>query len=408
METTMRKIHYAWYVCFGCALLLFCTSGLTINAFTVYQPFIISQNGFSNTQTSTIITVRSLFAFISMFLTGIYYKKISLRKGMCLAGFLITAGFLLFGIAKTYLIYCIGAVCIGFGYGFGTMVPIAIMLEHWFIQKRTLAISICSAVTGLSTLGIPTLITKAIERFGLRTTFIAEAVLICVFTLISFCLVRDTPAEKHILPYGETTENIPKEQTAGTTAIQKKHWLFLVPMLLLIGAMTNVAYSHLAVLVSAEGYASELTALAISVSGVSLMLSKCLFGWTTEKIGAYKSNTIFGIILILGMVLCCFSGIHEGIMLIAMCLYGFGLALTTVGLTTWVGDLCTGEEYDKTVRFFQLGYAAGCFVFSSLPGILADRFGGSYIPAYIFFVFCTIYVICTIQWVYKSTGNKPS
>ena len=89
-----------------------------------------------------------------------------------------------------------------------------------------------------------------------------------------------------------------------------------------------------------------------------------------------------------------------------MCFYGAGLALTTVGLTAWVGDLCCGAEYDKTVRFFQLGYAAGSFIFSSLPGILADVFYGSYIPAYIFFLFCTIYVIFTIQWVYKSTGKN--
>ena len=141
---------------------MFCTSGLSINAFTVYQPYIIAENGFSNTQASSIITVRSMFAFVSMFLTGVYYKKISLRKGMAVAGLLITSGFMLFGIAENYLTYCIGAVCVGFGYGFGTMVPIAIVLEHWFLKKRTLALSICSAITGVSTFGIPSLITETI------------------------------------------------------------------------------------------------------------------------------------------------------------------------------------------------------------------------------------------------------
>lgn len=33
----MRKLHRAWLVCIGCALLLFCTSGLTINAFDGYK-----------------------------------------------------------------------------------------------------------------------------------------------------------------------------------------------------------------------------------------------------------------------------------------------------------------------------------------------------------------------------------
>lgn len=55
----MKKIHYAWFVCAGCALLLFCTSGLSINAFTIYQPYILKLNNFTNSQSSMIITVSS-------------------------------------------------------------------------------------------------------------------------------------------------------------------------------------------------------------------------------------------------------------------------------------------------------------------------------------------------------------
>lgn len=196
----MKKIHYSWYVCIGCALLLFCTSGLSINAFTVYQPYILEVNNFTNTQTSGIITIRSLFAFVSMFLTGFYYKKISLRKGMGIAGLLTAVGFFVFGISENYISYGFGAVCVGIGYGFGTMVPIAVMLEHWFIKKRTLAISICSTVTSFSAFGIPSLLTHMIESFSLKTTFITEAVFIALLSVISFILIRDYPKEKNLLP----------------------------------------------------------------------------------------------------------------------------------------------------------------------------------------------------------------
>ncbi len=401
-----KSLHYAWYVCIGCACLLFCTSGLSINAFTVYQPYILSVNGFTNTQTSSIITIRSLFAFFSMFLTGAYYKKLSLRKGMGIAGLFTALGFVLFGISESYLLYCIGAASVGIGYGFGTMVPIAIVLEHWFIEKRTLALSICSGITGLSTFGIPSLITGMVEGLGLKITFITEAAAIVLLTAICFLLVRDTPTDKKILPYGESESLKTANSVPGGSLLKKMHWFFLVSMLLLIGAMTNVGYSHLAILVTSEGFSSHLSALAITVSGISLTASKFIYGWVTEKTGTYKSNTLFGIILTIGIILCCFSGTNEVVMITAMCLYGSGLALTTVGLTAWVGDFCSGKEYDKTVRFFQIGYAAGSFVFSSLPGILADKFNGSYVPAYIFFVICTLYVIFTIQWVYKSTGKN--
>lgn len=400
----MKKVHYGWFVCVGCAMLLFCTSGLSVNAFTVYQPYILELNNYTNTQTSAIITIRSLFAFASMFLTGWYYKRLSLRNGMLIAGLLNAVGFFVFGLAKNYVSYCIGAVCVGFAYGFGTMVPIAIVLEHWFVKKRTLAVSICSAITGLSTLGIPTLLTQMIEKYSLRNTFVAEAMLIAALSVVSFVLIRDDPAKKGLHPYGEKRSAEKTELMQNCTLLKRKHRIVLIPMLLLLGAMTNVGFSHITVLVSSQGFEANACALAVTVSGMSLTCSKMIYGWMAEKIGTFKTNTVYGCILTVGMLLCCLIGTNRTVLYSAMCLYGTGLALTTVGLTAWVGDFCCGIEYDKTVRRFQIGYSAGSLLFSSVPGILADRFAGSYVPAYAFFALCTVVVIASVQWVYKSTG----
>ncbi len=402
----MKRVFYGWYVCLGCALLLFCTSGLTINAFTIYQPYILKQNHFTNAQSSTIIMVRSLFSFISMFLTGAYYKKLSLRSGMTLAGLFTVGGFLLFGLAGSYMGYCLAAVVVGLGYGLGTMIPIAIILERWFVKKRTLAIGICSASTGLSTLGIPSLLTALIENHGLKFTFFAEAAFIALLVALSFLLVRSDPEQKGLAPYGqgEAGGTVRKSTNIGT--LRKKNWLLLVPMLLLLGAMTSVGYSHLSVLADAEGFSPHITALAITVSGITMTVSKCIFGWVSDKLSTYKCNRIFGFVLILGMVLLCIPTDSSIFLLSAMSLYGVGLALTTVGLTAWAGDFSSHEEYDRTIRRFQIGYAAGTLVFSSLPGILADRFGGSYIPAYIFFALCAVFVVLSVQHTYRQISRE--
>ena len=56
----MKRFHRAWAVCLGCTLMLLVCGGLCINVFSVTQPYILSQNGFTNTQTSMITTVRSV------------------------------------------------------------------------------------------------------------------------------------------------------------------------------------------------------------------------------------------------------------------------------------------------------------------------------------------------------------
>ena len=84
----MKRIHYAWWVCAGCALLIFCTAGLAVNAFTIYQPFILRGNGFTNAQSSLLITVRSLAAFFASILAEQVYRRLSPRTGMALGGIL--------------------------------------------------------------------------------------------------------------------------------------------------------------------------------------------------------------------------------------------------------------------------------------------------------------------------------
>lgn len=399
-----KKQHYAWAVCAGCALLLFCTSGLAVNAFTIYQPYILAQNGFTNAQSSLIVTMRSLFGFVSMLLTGIYYRKLSLRTGMGLSGGLIVAGFFLFSAAKSHIAYLLAAAVIGVGYGFGTMIPVSIVMERWFIEKRTMAVGLCSAVTGLSTLGIPSLLTWMIERCGLAAAFRIEGAAIAVLVLMSFLLIRSRPQDMGMTPYGSWDNVAHREPESRGRSLSQKDWALLVPMLLCVGAFTSVGYSHITVLARAEGVPSQTVALAVTISGITLMVSKFGYGVLEEKMSTYRTNRIFGVLLTAGLLLCCVFGGRPALLHLAMIVYGLGLPLGTVGLTAWAGDLSGPEQYDGTIRRFQVGYAAGGLVFSTLPGILADRFGGSYVPAYIFFTACAVFTVFAIQRTYRRAG----
>lgn len=407
MRTKARHaLHRAWAVCAGCALLLFCTSGLAVNAFSIYQPYILAQNGFTNTQSSLLVTIRSLFGFGAMLLCGRYYAKLSLRAGMGLAGCMLTAGFFLFSAARSYAVYALGAAVVGLGYGFGTMIPVSMVMERWFIEKRTLALGLCSAVTGLSTLGIPTLLTWMIETIGLGKTFLIEGVCLVVLVTLSFLLVRSRPADVGLQPYGSWDRVEHGGYERHGRSLQKKHWRLLIPMLLCVGAFTSVGYSHLTVLARGEGFEPQTIAMAITISGVTLMISKFSYGALEEKLSAYVTNWIFGAFLTAGLILCCVTGGSAARLYLAMIVYGLGLPLGTVGLTAWAGDLSSPEQFDATVRRFQACYSAGGLIFSSLPGILADRFGGSYVPAYIFFVLCAAFTVLAIQWLYRRTGTN--
>lgn len=96
----MKRLHRAWAVCLGCTMMMLVCSGLGVNAFSVSQPYILAQNGFTNTQTSMIVTVRSVMYLLSMFALRFYYKKLGYRLGMALSVLLSAASFALFAVAK--------------------------------------------------------------------------------------------------------------------------------------------------------------------------------------------------------------------------------------------------------------------------------------------------------------------
>ena len=145
----MRKPHYAWAVCLGCTLMLLVGGGLSVNAFSVTQPYILKQGGFTNTQTSMITTVRAVTYLLCMFLSPRFFRRTGYRLGTAIATALSGAAFLIFAFARTLPVYYAAGAVAGLSYGLGSMIPATILMNHWFHRQRGLAIGLCSAGTGL-------------------------------------------------------------------------------------------------------------------------------------------------------------------------------------------------------------------------------------------------------------------
>ena len=400
----MKRLHRAWGVCAGCAVLIFCTSGLVTNAFSIYLPFIQSENGFSGTQISSILTVRSLSSFAAMYLTGLYYRLFSYRRGMTLAGITAALGFLVFGMAKSYPVYLSAAVLIGLGYGFGSLVPVGIILNRWFNSRLSSATGICSCVTGLSTLGIPSLITVSAERLGLGFTFIAEALLVLLLSLLSGLLIKDSPQADGCEPYSVPAVRAErgKRELHLKPVIKGRAWIAFAAMLLLIGLGTNVSYCHLSMLMTSEGMSVSSAAVVILISGLILVGSKVLYGLGADRFGAFACNFVFGLPVVLGLALLPLA--HGDPVLMGLCIsvYSAGLGMNTVGMVVWAKELSAPADFDRNNRLFQSLYAAGGLIFSTLPGFMADRFGGSYMPAFLCCAAASLAVLLIIQCAYAS------
>ena len=406
-----QKIYYGWIVCIVSTMLIFITMGTISNGFSVYLPYIISQNGFTYSQGSYLVTLRCLIAFISMLLIGFYYRVFSIRTGASIAAFCAGLAFFIYSISASYVSFCLAAAISGISYGFGSMIPVSILMNRWFIQRKTLALSICATGSGIATIVLPSLTTLMIEYLSINLAFLIEAGFIFIMTGIIFIFLRNFPDEKGLKPYGyENTEvvvsEVVEEPVTDSWTLSKRVWIMMGLVSLFMGAQANTGFSHLAVLYDTEGFDSMIVSYIITGVGVMIVVGKLIYGEVTDKIGGYRSSILFCFFLLLGNTLCCLAFLNSTLIIILNVLFlGVGYPIATIGPSVWASDLASPDYFSTVVKRLQIIYAAGALIFASIPGILADVFG-TFIPAYILFSACIAVALLFIQLAYRTQAKE--
>ena len=340
----MKKFHYGWVICITCTLLLFVTMGTVSNGFSVYLPYIMEEKGLTNAQTSSLVTLRCAVSFLSMLVIGFYYQKVSIRVGTTIAAAAAGVSFLLYSAAEAYPLFCVGAAISGVSYGLGSMIPVSILINRWFYQHRALALSICASGSGIATIVLPPVTTALVENLSMATTFRIEAVAIFLLAAVIFLALRNQPADKGLLPCGQTQAQEAAAQASVNLGPQRvmtrQMWLLLGCASLFMGALANPGFSHLSVLFTSEGFSSATVALIISGTGVMITLGKLVFGEATDHIGGGRSTLLFGGILVVGHVLCCLAFTQSLVLAVLTVLFlGLGYPIATMGPSVWSNDL---------------------------------------------------------------------
>lgn len=399
----MSKSGYKWIVCAVCCLLMFTITGLCSSAFSVYLPYLISVDGLSKTETSTLITVRSFLSFLIMFGVTKYYEKLDIRFGAALAVLSAAVGFYLYGMAEGYRDCLVAACFVGIAYGLGGMIPITILINRWFSEKKGTALGICSAGSGVASILVPPVITHVAEGYSLQYAFLSEAAFMLVAMMLFFLLAKNRPADSD----GNAVGSAKKKKAMGK-GLSRAGLVTMLLAAVMIGAVAVPGNVHLAVLFKTEGYEPMLVAYILSMSGAALIGGKLLYGVVTDKIGAFRSNFVFLGLVILGLVLCCMAGTQSHwIPFAAVMILGFGFPVATVGLSIWSADLSSPADFEVNVKRFQMGYVFGTLAFSVVPGMIADVCG-SYVPAYMIFAGMAVLSLVLVQSVYLKAMKKEN
>lgn len=394
------RLHYGWAICAACALLLFCTGGLATTGFSAYQPYLISIGGLTNTQASTVVLARNLFGLLGMMTVTPLIRRFEIRRVVTIGMVCCCLSFVMYGLARDFLGYCVAGGIAGCAYGLGGMIPASILITRWFYEHRGLALGICMAATGASVIVASPIITILVRAVSLQFTFFVEAAFVFISTGVVYLVLRSRPVCVGAEPIGAHNAH---EGMAAFAPKPAPPALYLTMMLgvFLFGMPGNTLYSHLSVLYQSTGFDSMDISWLLSLFGAMLAIGKCAYGGIADRFGTYLSSWFLYGATALGTALCCMARNQNFfIAALGVMLMGFGLAVTTVSMSMYAAGISTEQEYSATVSRFQILSTLGALLFGTVPGILADL-TGDYVPAFLAMLVLAVVSAVILQMTYR-------
>ena len=394
MDTKRR----GWLIVFVSTLIIFCSIGMTTATFSIYIPYFLKNYGYTNSQTSLLVSIRTMASFFCMFTVTKYFTFFSIRTGMALALLGSVVGFSIMASTSYYPLLCFCAFLLGSTYTFASMYPLTLLMNRWFGDRSTVPLSISSCGSGVAAVVCPTVITYVIEGYSLSTAFYMDAVVLALAAVMTFTCIKNSPDEASSAGKAQSKDAPPAHKFRS---IPKLHFHLLMLAISFNGALTLAGWGHFAVLFRTNGYSSMEIAYALSLGGFTLMVSKFFYGFITERIHTFKSNFVFATLLNCAFLLSGLLplGYSWTPTLMTLCC-GLGAPISTLGVCMWAKEVSSPEAFPDNLRKLQTCHPLGGLVFSNIPGVLADL-TGSYIPSYFilsavgmisFFIIQSIYI----------------
>lgn len=406
----MDKTKSAWHwITALCVALMMFTGTLTSSGFSVMVNAVKEYVGMTGAESSLIFTLKNISALCFVFLTDRYYKKVGLRFGV-VGGLLMGAlamTIFMFADKNLIMIYA-AAIVAGACYAFAMLLPMALINYNWFNKNRTLAMSIASAGTGLNAMVITPTLQRIVNGQGTAAAFGFEIAMFCIVAVIFGLLVRDTPAERGLEPYGGADYAVATGKGKGSGVVLAKKWTVVFTVCAGIAGFIGGPTQQYAILHFTNlGYDSMMIAGAYGILGGMLIVTKLLFGTLTSKFNLGYVSCIF-----LGFYVICtatavsaqFTQATWALYLMMICI-GLGGPVISLGYPNWIADTHP-KDYAKAAKTAQTAYQAVEILGSFVPGLILD-FTGHYTGYYAINCVLYIVVIVLVFSAYRSAKKAP-
>ena len=213
---TLRRggVFYGWIALTGAVLVYFTGCGIFFYTYGVFLPTMCDEFGWSRAAMAAGLTVGMLTFGLPSPIIGASITRFGPRINIVLGNLL--AALALAGVSLTqevwhlYFFYGLG----GIGVGFGMYVACTMVVNNWFIRKRSLGMGLVVAAGGLGGFVFPPLATWLISIVGWQMSWVVLAGIHFTFAVLigGVILVRNKPEDLGQVPDGIPIEPARREE----------------------------------------------------------------------------------------------------------------------------------------------------------------------------------------------------
>lgn len=377
-----RKIHFAWWVLIGLALMVGVAKGGVMTAGGLFLTPVTKDLGIGMGSLSLYFSISSIVTMIFLPIAGKMMGKFDIRV-LLIAGVILQAGsFAMFGFMNSVWGWYLFSIPMAIGSIFVTQMAAPVLINNWFKKHNGLAVGITVASGGIFGAILQPMAGNLIANEGWRYTYIFLGVLVMVVVIPTVILaIRMAPQQKGLQALG--ADEVKNEHTAQSTtvkgisaAVARRSTAFYA-LLLFFFFITSIGSFGQFVAPFAMGVGYDVTFAGSAMGGwsIGVMIGALAFGALSDKIGA-RNTAIFA--MVVGLIpIALLTTVPENPIIFNIAIAIFGFVVASIGT---LGPLLTtalfgNKEYAQIYSSAVIGLAVAGIIALPAYGFIAELTG---------------------------------
>lgn len=382
-----RRVHRAWIVAGVALVAIIGAAGFRATPGVLITP-LQDEFGWSRGTIGFAVSVNLMLFGLTAPFAAALMDRFGMRRVVSLALALVAlgSGVTVFMTASWQLVLSWG-VLVGLGTGSMALVFVATVTDRWFVRHRGLVIGVLTAGGATGQLIFLPVLAHLAEMSGWRVAALTVTVAALAVVPLVWFLLRDTPEEIGLTPYGAGDEpRVSRTATGGAAAralrtlrdaARTRSFWFLAGGFAICGASTNgLVGTHFIPAAHDHGMAETTAAGLLAVVGVFDIVGTVFSGWLSDRMDArvllVAYYTLRGASLLILPQL--FGATAEPSMLVFIIFYGLDWVATvppTVALCRKIYGADGAVVFGWVFASHQIGAAFA----ATFAGVTRDHLG---------------------------------